>query len=323
MNILAEEQLKMLDPELSENERKKQEEHFYKLYYELRKRDEGSILGQMSLKTRQRLHWIVLLVYIVKNHLGGFSYEIIKDRRVKCDSPIIFAVTHVGKFDIEVISEAIRDHYYLLSGDYEHIQGIVDAPFLAINGVIYFNEKVKEDRISVTQKMIQHLRDGGNLMYFPEGTWNLSPNLLVLPCYWGIVEIAQKSNAIIVPIAAEQYGKHFKINIGSQFDMTLFGKSPSEKSNAISKLRDVLATLKYEIWETEPQLQRKELQGDEWNRYIEERFKEWPYFNLDYIANLVYKPKDVIDPADAFAHLSKIEPSLSTAFLFNKRLSQD
>lgn len=50
--------------------------------------------------------------------------------------PIIFAVTHVGKFDIEVISEAVKDHYYLLSRDFEHLQGLPDARFLALNGVI-------------------------------------------------------------------------------------------------------------------------------------------------------------------------------------------
>lgn len=293
MNVLANEQLKIMDPSISDSERKQREEDFYKHYYKLREKDEKGFWGNISLQTRKRLHWIVLLIYIAKNHLGGFSYEILNDRRTKGNRPIIFAVTHVGKFDIEVVSEAIREHYYLLSGDYEHIQGIIDAPFLLLNGVIYFNEKVKEDRIAVKQKMIQHLNAGGNLMYFPEGTWNLSPNLPVLPCYWGIVEISQKSNAIIVPIAAEQYGKHFKINIGSQFDMNRFGNSSTQKAKAISQLRDVLATLKYEIWESEPQLQRKDLRGNEWNQYIEERLKEWPYFNLDYIEGMIYKPKNI------------------------------
>ena len=101
--------------------------------------------------------------------------------------------------------------------------------FLQLNGVIYFNEKIKEDRASVSQRMVQHLNSGGNLMYFPEGTWNISPNLPVLPCYWGIVQIAQLSNSIIVPIAAEQYGKHFKINIGKNFDMQSFGLEVDEK----------------------------------------------------------------------------------------------
>lgn len=320
MNILADEQLKVFDLSISDIERKQREEEFYRLYYKLRNKEENGILGRLSLKTRQRLHKFILLVYILKNHLGGFTYKIIKDERIKTDRPIIFAVTHVGKFDIEVISEAIKDHYYLLSGDYEHIQGIVDAPFLAINGVLYFNEKVKSDRAAVSKKMIMHLKSGGNLMYFPEGTWNLSPNLPMLPCYWGIVEIAQKSNAIIVPIAAEQYGKCFKINIGKNFDMQAYASDTTGKSTAINALRDVLATLKWEIWESKPQLKRAEVKGNEWELYVEERFKEWPYFNLDYIDGLIFKPKNITSPDEAFAYLNQITPTRQNAFLFNRRL---
>lgn len=291
MNILAEQQLKMLEADISEEERSKRYESFYRLYFELRHKEENSYLGRLSLRARKRLHPFVLLIYIMKNHLGGFSYEIISDNREKTNRSIIFAVTHVGKFDIEVISEAIKERYFLLSGDYEHIQGIIDAPFLQLNGVIYFNEKIREDRASATQRMVKHLDSGGNLMYFPEGTWNISPNLPVLPCYWGIVKIAQLSNSIIVPIAAEQYGKHFKINIGKNFDMHSFGSDIDEKTRAINTLRDILATLKWEIWETELQLKRKEVVGDEWETYKSERFKEWPYFNEEYIEGLIFKHK--------------------------------
>lgn len=306
MNILAEEQLKIFETDISEEERCKRSELFYQLYFKLRHKEENSCLGRLSLKARKRLHPLVLLIYIIKNHLGGFSYEIINDNREKTNRPIIFAVTHVGKFDIEVVSEAIKEHYYLLSGDYEHIQGIIDAPFLQLNGVIYFNEKIKEDRASVTQRMVKHLSSSGNLMYFPEGTWNISPNLPVLPCYWGIVQIAQLSNAIIVPIAAEQYGKHFKINIGKNFDMQSFGSDTDEKNRAINTLRDTLATLKWEIWETEPQLKRKEIVGDEWEIYKTERFKEWPYFNEEYIDGLIFKHKNVIESEKAFEDIKRI-----------------
>ncbi len=48
----------------------------------------------------------------MKNQVGGFTYEIIRDKRIPTQRPVIFAVTHVGKFDIEVVSEAIKDHYY-------------------------------------------------------------------------------------------------------------------------------------------------------------------------------------------------------------------
>lgn len=268
----------------------------------------------MTLRQRLKLHKLILLIYKVKNRMGGFTHEVIGDKRSQTDKPVIFAVTHVGKFDIEVVSEAIQSHYYLLSGDYEHLQGIVYAPFLALNGVIFFNETVKEDRRCATERMIRLLQEGGNLMYFPEGAWNLSPNLPMLPCYWGIVDIARQGGAVIVPVAAEQYGKHFKVNIGENFDMSVYGDGAEEKSRAIGDLRDVLATLKYEIWETVP-AKRTQLAVDEWEQYIEERFSEWPYFNLDYIAGLIYHPKGVTPPEDAFAHMDKLIPSKENAFL--------
>lgn len=316
MNVLAEKQKELYENEFAIDEYLIKEKIFLELYYRLRNREEQSPLGKMTLRMRKRIHKFILAIYKVKNRIGGFDFEIIHDGRSLTNHPIIFAVTHVGKFDIEVISEAIRDHYYLLSGDYEHIQGIIDAPFLNANGVIYFNEKVRSDRCAVSQKMIEHLRQGGNLMYFPEGTWNLSPNLPMLPCYWGIVDVAQKGKAVIVPIAAEQYDKHFVINIGSNFDMNKFG---TNKIAAIKSLRDVLATLKWEIWENRPQECRCAISNNEWEEYVKVRFEEWPYFNAQYINGLIFKPKGITEPTEAFKHLSKLIPKKENAFLFRKQ----
>lgn len=315
MNVLAEKQKKLFEKDLTEEEFLKRQEEFFKLYYELRNKDENKWWNRLTLEQKKSIHWLILQIYKIKNHLGGFNYKIINDKRITTNKPIIFAVSHVGKFDIEVISEAIKEHYYLLSGDYEHIQGIIDAPFLGLNGVFYFNEKDKEDRKLVTKKMIAHLEKGGNLMYFIEGTWNLSPNLPMLPSYWGIVDIAKKGGATIVPIAADQYDKTFVINIGENFEMANF----EDKSMAINSLRDELATLKWGIWESVPKLSRDEIQGNEWDIYVSDRFKEWPYFNEEYIHNLIYKPKDVITNEEAFEHIKKLVPKKENAFLFNKR----
>ena len=321
MNILAEEQKKLFDKSLTEKELNEKTEEFLKLYYKLREKDENSIWNRLTLEQRKRIHWLILLIYKIKNRLGNFSYEVLNDKREKTDRPIIFVISHVGKFDIEVVSEVVKDHYYLLSGDYEHIQGIIDVPFLLLNGVLFFNEKDKADRKLVTQKMINHLNSGGNLMYFIEGTWNITPNLPMLPCYWGIVDIAKSSNAIIIPIAADQYGKKFVVNVGENFDMAKFGNGNEEKSKAITELRDVLATLKWEIWESLPPLSRKDVVGDEWGKYKAERFKEWPYFNEEYIDGLIYKPKSVVNQEDVYAPIKKLVPSKNNAFLLNKRNS--
>ena len=53
MNILAEEQLKILEVGISEEERSKRTESFYRLYFELRHKEENGYLGRLSLKTRK------------------------------------------------------------------------------------------------------------------------------------------------------------------------------------------------------------------------------------------------------------------------------
>ena len=325
MNVLAEKQKELLELKkiLTEEEYSQNEKEYLDLYYELRNINDKRFYSKLSLEQRKKIHKLILMVYKIKNRIGNFSYEVIKDEREKTDRPIIFALTHVGKFDIEVTSEAIKDHYYLLSGDFEHIQGIIDAPFIALNGVIYFNETVKEDRQLASNKMIEHLQKNGNLMYFPEGTWNLSPNLPMLPCYWGIVDVAKKGNAIIIPVAAEQYGKHFKINVGKNIDMNIYGDSKEEKTRAINDLRDCLAKLKWEIWETEPMLERADITGKEWEEYVFARFKEWPYFNEEYIKGLIFKPKNVVEREDVYGPIKKLLPNKNNAFLYNKRLKDN
>ena len=139
MNILAEKQKELLKLKevLIQEEYAQKEKEYLNLYYELRNINDIRFYSKLTLEQRKRIHKLILMVYKIKNRLGNFSYEVIKDEREKTDRPIIFALTHVGKFDIEVTSEAIKDHYYLLSGDFEHIQGIIDAPFInVINGKI-------------------------------------------------------------------------------------------------------------------------------------------------------------------------------------------
>lgn len=320
MNILAEKQKSIYEDCISDNERVKRENEFNELYFKTKSKAENSFLGKLSLKTRKKLHRIVWCIFLVRNFLSGFRCEVINDDREKTEKPIIFAPTHLGKFDIEVMAVPIKDHFYLLSGDFEHLQGLIDGAFLLVNGVFYFNEKVKSDRIAVTEKMIKHLKQGGNLMYFPEGAWNLNSNLPVLPCYWGIVDVAKKSNALIVPIAIEQWGKRFKVNIGKNFDMQKYSDDITGKSQAITDLRNEMASLKWAIWESEPLQNRNLLKGNEWDFFVQERLAEWPYFDLDYIDGLIYKPKNITTYEDVFEHLKELKPNKNNAFLFDKRL---
>lgn len=166
MNILAEKQKSIYEKNISATEYNERNREFLDVYYNVRLKHEKRFENWLSLEQRKKLHGFVLFAYKIQNRCKGLTYEVIGDEHFQTDRPIIFAVSHIGKFDIQLVSEAIKMPYYLLSGDYEHIQGTIDAFFLSLNGVIYFNEKVKEDRRLASKKMIAHLRNGGNLMYF-------------------------------------------------------------------------------------------------------------------------------------------------------------
>lgn len=140
--------------------RKQNEEAYLQYYYVLRKRFEASKIYTLSLKTRKRIHPILIAIIRLRNNINGNHQTVIGDNRKKTDKPKIFAITHICKEDIEIVSEAIKEHYYLLSGDFENLHGTLDGLFLALNGVIYFNEKDRMDRHGVKERMIQILKRG-------------------------------------------------------------------------------------------------------------------------------------------------------------------
>ena len=279
------------------------EERYRQYYYVLRKRFEGSKVNNLKLQTRRRIHPLLLSVIRLRNRINGYCHIVLCDDREKTDRPKIYAVTHICKADIEVVSEALKEHYYLLSGDFENLHDTVDGLFLAINGVIYFNEQDKVDRHEVKRRMVDVLYKGGNIMYFPEGTWNLSPNLPVLPCYRGIIDVALESNALIVPVGIEQYGKKFITKIGRNFDVSEFGET--RKAEALSKLRDQMAELKWEIWESVPIVTRKSIPSDYYKKFIDEKIGKWT-LELEDFKRGIYKNTENMPPDEVFEPIRRL-----------------
>lgn len=56
--------------------------------------------------------------------------------------------------------------------------------------------------------------EGGDLLIYPEGAWNITENQVVMPLYTGTAEMAIRTGAEIIPIAIEQGGKRYYANIG-------------------------------------------------------------------------------------------------------------
>ena len=274
--------------------------------------------SRLTFRQKSLLHPILFAVFKINAVLNGFRFRILKDQRRPTDRPIIFAVTHTGKFDIEILSAAVKDHMYLLTGDYERIQGTFYSPLLALNGVFYVNKADRNDGVLVKEKMVKHLQAGGNIMYYPEGNWNISVNLPVQPCFWGIADVARRGNAVIVPIAMERYDKHYDINIGENIDLNNSPYLKYDRTESVNMLRDALATLKWEIWEHHKMSYGQACKID-WDSIIDARLAEWPHFDRAAVNRMLLKPKNIIAPENAFAHLQNLNPCRENAFLFSRR----
>ena len=280
------------------------------------------------IKSRRILNNQTLTIYDKKN-----KQKMIKEQ----ERPIIFAVTHTGKYDIEIVNEAIKKSYYLLSDDEEYMYRTIDGFITDWNGVIYVDsdyDKVTPDNpVSDTQvaleTSIKVLKAGANIMWYPESIWNLSPNLLVLGCKYGIIKAAVESNAVILPIAIDQRGekdKDFYVNIGNFiYPENLKIKDINDKKRqieAVNELRDILATLKWEIWESFKVESREAITDDYYEKFIEKKISEWPFFTIGAIRKREYTPSSIVPEEEAFEHLNNINYNLNNAFLMKSKMKQ-
>ena len=240
----------------------------------------------------------------------------------KTNRPIIFSVSHIGYYDVEVTLQVIKRQVYLLSDDEETMYRTFDGWYFDRTGVIYIDNDDKEDVNVAFKTAIKYLNQGLNVYWCPEGTWNLTPNTLILPLHIGIVRAALETNALIVPISLDQKdkekGANFDVKIGEAIDPRAIIKKESnftldDYKYLTNLLRDEMATLKYNCFE---EVKREDYLTEYWQEFIRKRLAEWhDFYNLEIIKRRIYKPIDIVNEQDVFAHLNEIEIGPKNAFL--------
>ena len=235
-------------------------------------------------------------------------------KRKNIKEPVIYACTHIGENDLENIYEVLHQGCWWFIGDpcvlYKSISGLL----VYLNGCIMLETDNKEDRQIAYLRAVELLKGGGSLMIFPEGARNGTENLPVMELFPGTAKMAMDTDTKIVPIAIEQYGKRFVINFGSE----LLPKNFQNYVELTQTLRDVLATLKWEIWEREPLQSRDRLPENYGELFIKEfEARIYPYDTLETIEQTRYYGK-ISTPEEAFAHLRQLIPCKENAFLFRK-----
>ena len=260
-------------------------------YMEKRLERFESSIPLKGIDLRKKIHGLPLKLVELDRKASKETVSVINDERIITDRPKIYACTHIGGNDIQRVFEAIKEHAYLFLGDPKGLYKDISGLLLFLNGVINMETKDKTDRFIAKKRAIELLNKNGNLLIFPEGAWNITPNLLVMDLYKGAVLMARETGTDIIPVAIEQYDNDFFVSIGKNIKMDDYSALSLDDLNIV--LRDAMGTQKWNIVEKHPQ-SRKDLNIDE-KDFAQSIVNKCPYgFTTQDVEKTRYIDKDKI-----------------------------
>ena len=274
-----------------------------------------------GIEIRKKIHFLINLILQIDEVLSGENNIIIgNENRALKEVPKIFACTHIGGNDIQRTLQVIKEPAYLMLGDPGILYKKLIYQGLKLNGVIPLETKNKIDRKVAYNRSIELLNRGCNLLIYPEGAWNVSPNELVMKTFVGTVRMAKETGVQIVPIAVEQYGKNFYFNIGKNYGIAKDSNKTEKELN--NDLRDKLVTLKWQILETQEMLERKDLPSDYINEFQSDIVEKCNYgygFSLEDALSERFHDKNIISEAEVFSFLDNLNINKNNAFLLKHK----
>ena len=275
-----------------------------------------------GIEMRKKIYPLVKLILKIDQILSLEKNVIIEDKHnPKAKGPKIFACTHIGGNDIQRTFQIIKVPAYLMLGDPGILYKMPIYQGLKMNGVIPLETKNKKDRKIAYSRAIELLNKNGNLLIYPEGAWNVTPNQVVMKIFTGTVRIAMETGADIIPIGVEQYDKNFYFNIGENYKISKNSSKTIDELN--SELRDKLATLKWEIMETQGMLNRIEVPDNYLQTFQSEIVDRCNYgygFSLEDAISESFHDKNVCSEEEVFKVLENIDININNAFLAKQRV---
>lgn len=267
--------------------------------------------NRLASKARDIIHPLVLLLSRTR-----VKYKISWSQAANPlpNKPTIFAVNHTNSCDGPVsaraISKAFHRRSWFLAG--KQRLWVSDRIWLFLNGTIWVDRRDKADMRTAKDTMCAYLKNGQAITWFPEGTWNLTDNLLMLPMKWGIIDVAISAGAQIIPTIIDYDRAAATATVS--FGQPMTPDINTDKAAATRDLRDAMATLRWEIWEKNPPLSnydRGALRAD-----IYAALEEYPPIDWAGEQDAIYRP--YISPEEVFSPIDRLTARKETAFLFAK-----
>lgn len=223
--------------------------------------------------------------------------------------PIIFAANHSAFQDTPIMLRVTKRRSYALLGTQN--LAFIDRVFFALNGTIWVDRRDKTDMAATKDGILAYLRKGQSVLWFPEGTWNLTASQLMMPMKWGIIEVARSAGAQIIPAALDYDREANTCRV--KFGAPMAGDVLENKAEAIRDLRDTMATLRWNLMCNQPILHRADITPEQLQKEMYRVIEDYPPLNWEYESSCIYHPYpqvEIVPPG--------LIPKRENAFLFRK-----
>lgn len=281
-----------------------------KLLYPLLSCDPDKMISNTSIRVRKILHPILLKL------LPAFlEYKQVIERKIDIpQEPVIWCPTHCFKDDVAASIGTAR-HAYVLFGSFPMFFNTLDGVGAYINGVAMCNRKVKASKLASMEAAKRLLNMDMDMLVFPEGVWNKTPDKLILPLWPGAYRLAKDTGCKIVPVIHYLADPHKKYegNVIHTIIADPISMEGLDEQEGEALLRDTMATWYYYLMEKYGQSTHEELLNgfesadDAWESYIAMHTGCVKYYDREIELCADYRPKQVVRPEDVWQSVANIQ----------------
>lgn len=272
--------------------------------------DPDRMLSKGSMTVRRILHPILMAVA----PLFSSYRQVVERKGTLPDEPVIWCPTHSFKDDV-VASILVSRHAYILFGSLPAFFNTFDGISAWINGSIMCNRNVKASKKASFDGSIRALRMGMDMLMYPEGVWNKTPDKLILDLWPGAYRIAKETGSQIVPIIHYLADPHkkYKGNVIHTVVADPISMEGLSETEGLALLRDTMATWYFLLMEKYGRTTREELlegfesADDAWEAYIAMHTGCVPYYDRKIELSADYRSKHIVRPEDVWQSVANIQ----------------
>lgn len=267
------------------------------------------VLTKSAIKTRRALKPIINV--LGKMFLSSKQIMVCETNKIPSTS-VIYVVNHFSKDDVASTLLGAKRNAWILFGSIPQFYNSFDGISAWLNGVILINRNCKKSKKRAEKLCGDALRAGVDIIIYPEGVWNKSPNKLLLDLWPGFYRIAKETGCPIVPIVhykSEVYKKNKKDYIYTVVDDPIY-VDKYEQEEAVQMVRNRMATLYWGMMEQYGKSTRAEemrefnSSRDKWDKAIAQLMSVVKNYDFETETKADYRKKEISEWSQAWKDIA-------------------